>query len=232
MKQTHKVVVIATNEQSRIILNPYNKLTLYNVPQRLAYKDEGRNLYVLSDGGIKDGEWGLNMGNEIVSYKQAINSKEIVKYKIIATTDKSLKYLLKTKDGFSTVESLPSVPESFIKAYIKAYNENNPITEVQLEWNEFVPNDGINLNGGYHKELKTREDNTVIIHQAKLYTREEVINKLKTLAELVEAKGGLDLHNETGIGDSGWDDYEKEIKKYTHPKTYLFNTDKWIEDNL
>lgn len=71
-------------------------------------------------------------------------------------------------------ENLPGISDDFIKAYIKAYNDGKPITEVQLEVEELLP---YNLTKEELTEeaadrlvefkIKTRGDNTVIIHPVK-----------------------------------------------------------------
>ncbi len=141
-----------------------------------------QHLYILSNDEIKEGDWMYNkMDTSIMKYiKVGIENENPNTYgyqKIIATTDKSLKgYNPGLGNLVDWYDEFPSILESFIKTYIKAYNEGNPITEVQLEW------EMINKLSSIRKDnlkLKIREDNTAIIHQAKLYTRENVINIVK-----------------------------------------------------
>lgn len=109
--------------------------------------------------------------------------------KIEATTDDSIaikKDLLSISQGRFTNHYptekiiLPQIPESFIQVYIKAYNEGNPITEVQIELEDNGEEEwfGDNYNGqpGWLEkwEVKTRKDNTVIIHPIKTYSRSDV----------------------------------------------------------
>lgn len=103
------------------------------------------------------------------------NSVELTRHienckKIIATTDLSL--------------SLPLIPESFVEAYVKAEGK---IDEVQIEmsYKGELYNEESTLNT-YHPKL--RDDGTVIVHQSKTYTREEVIALLRIAfdAELEE----------------------------------------------
>jgi len=105
--------------------------------------------------------------------------------KIEATIDSSIKIFGgygsgETHDEAAIYESLPQIPETFIQAYIKAYNEGNPITEVQIELEDNGEEEwfGDNYNGqpGWLEkwEVKTRKDNTVIIHPIKTYSRSDV----------------------------------------------------------
>lgn len=104
---------------------------------------------------------------------------------ILATTDKSLKIYesenLAEASGFSLKTNdiyLPQLPESFIQAYIKAYNEGKQIETVDLEM-EFTEMGGHNIGGGqifgHWNKIKTRPDNTVVCHQSKMYSLEDMI---------------------------------------------------------
>lgn len=132
-------------------------------------------LYILSDDEIKEGDWYFDTETKIIC--KSINNIKVFDCwkKIVATTDKSLKLLqfydLKDNRGeFNTVESLPQLPESFIQAYIKAYNEGKPITEVDLEItckadydkNPEMYGTGMFNSGKFTDIIKTRPDNTVI----------------------------------------------------------------------
>lgn len=126
--------------------------------------------------------------------------------KIEATIDSSIKIFGgygsgETHDEAAIYESLPQIPETFIQAYIKAYNEGNPITEVQLE---------TSYKGELHNEesftntfhVKLRKDNTVIIHPVKTYSRSEVIELLELLRS--------DIPSEYSFGLKDW--IEKNLK--------------------
>lgn len=96
--------------------------------------------------------------------------EEEAKNKIMATSDRSI-----TPIGW--------IPESFVKVYIKAYNEGKPITEVDLEmrtdFSEATKSQMVGFGDDpedftFIPVPKGREDGSVIIHQSKMYSREEV----------------------------------------------------------
>ncbi len=99
-------------------------------------------------------------------------------------TDKSLKVTDLISDKYAIY--IPQIPESFIQAYIKSYNEGKPITEVDLEMEEFTDGNGM-FRSKRLFQPRTRPDNTVIIHQSKMYTREEVIAFAKKYAARCQA---------------------------------------------
>ena len=218
--KTHKVVMLPTEKASDLLLH-----TLTDIKPILYFKQDykGTNgkyqhLYIVSDDEIQRGDWAINSLNEIYQLKKdhfplIING--IKHQKIIATTDKLLYLLKDNKDGFSTTEALPQLPESFIQAYVKAYNAGKPITEVDLE----MENKQVSIN--YHKDLwvdnwvvKTRPDNTVILHQSKLYTKDEIVN-----IHIEIMKIGL-----ISEGEKKWKDkYEPRIRKIAN---------KWISENI
>jgi hypothetical protein len=108
--------------------------------------------------------------------------------KIEATTDTSIaikKDILSINQGrfinhYPTEKRvLPQISESFIQAYIKAYNEGNPITEVNLEMVLVHDLRTGDKSKEFSERIKTRKDNTVIIHPAKMYSRSEVIHLIE-----------------------------------------------------
>lgn len=160
-----------------------------------------QHLYIIANEEIEFGDY--HIATHLLNESEALRSKALAftdqeqldainamggydksgARKVIASTDKSL--------------GLPLIPESFVLAYIKAYNNHKPITEVNLEMYRRGRNsDGIDadLTGGLiiHKEdywvLRVREDNTVIIHQCKNYSNEEVLNLFDNLIIDLENK--------------------------------------------
>ncbi len=171
-----------------------NTGSLEKVSQTLSYNEKWQNpfytpqhLYILSGEEIKKGEY-ITDYNVIVKYIDSgivDPNKSLVKYKkVIATTDKSL--------------GLPLIHDSFLPPFIKAYNEGKQITEVDLETRSVIrvesakqyDFDEIIVDGEFfqfiHMDskfdlnsisfIKTRQDNTVIIHESKKYSKQEVIN--------------------------------------------------------
>jgi len=104
-----------------------------------------QHLYICSTDEIKEGDWYYSKA--IDSIFQAITFPLAMKdaLKIIATTDSSLyiqgdKMEIKQPKGFSQFYSkqLPSVSDSFIQAFIKAYNEGKPIVDVMVEYEQDI----------------------------------------------------------------------------------------------
>lgn len=140
--------------------------------------------------------------------------------KIVATTDKSIGYTDHLISPVPNFCDYPQLPESFIQAYIKAYNEGKPITEVDLEMEEYI-NSAFEYKGkddGLY--IKTRPDNTVIVHQSKMYSREEV-EELCNSAHLA----GRNL----GLGQSY--NYSSE-DGYPNVKSRNEDFNKWKQDHL
>lgn len=185
MKTTKQFrVLMLPTEKVALIESCNNKLKL-NI-DRLKNNEHFTNqhLYIISDEEIKEGDWFINAFNEVYQLKKDFYPLTIngIKYKkIVATTDNSLSP--KIHKGENIDESypkefrdsiLPFIPESFVLAYIKAYNNSSPITEVQLEMEHYnKPENGFSSIHRDYK-IKTRPDNTVIIHQNKMYSRDEV----------------------------------------------------------
>ena len=133
--------------------------------------------------------------------------------KVIASTDPELR--IKTGsyklDGeVRVMESLPQLSKDFIKAYVKAYNEGNPIKKVMVEYEiKKYLKKGVGKYSHpeyYVDEFKLTDNNEVIIHleEEKMYSREEVLDLLSDFAE-------------SEIGP----DYQE-----------ITNLDKFIEENL
>lgn len=210
MKKTFKVVMLPTEKPSKIgLLN--DRLYLFNGKLEDKYPSgsyKNINLYIISDDEIKEGDWVLNKEiNEIYQRKHYNNGKSKLseqEKKIVATTDKSLDVTDHRVSPVPNFCDMPQLPESFTQAYIKAYNEGKPITEVDLEIEYFITVP----QGNYSKEdygyqIKTRPNNTVIIHQSKMYSRDEVL--------ILVASYAIDNHQ-----------ISKEDVKLN----------KWIQDNL
>jgi len=225
-----QVVMLSTNEKAieneDLVLFNNNQLKINNnfcalLPSLNPLKC---NLYFLSDEEIKEGDWYINNGvifraddkfDEGNNPNQNKNNK-----KIISTTDKSLGNVFKVNHGLSNTtgfEPLPQPSESFIKAYIKAYNEGKPITEVLIEY-EFVAKDfTVKSFHEYHKENKGIEylkvnpkDNTITIRKVKdSFNLQELENFL--------VKHYLDIASKNGCN------LGENVRTWTK---------KWIEENL
>lgn len=158
-------------EKASQIVQPLVKLQYYEMP--LLTDGQGRHLYLTSDREIKEGDWCITAYGKLIQFpKEPEFAIEHYK-KIEATTNSSLWYLPTKEQRID--DNIPQIPESFIQAYVKA---NGDIKEVMIEYIEA----NNSFNGVYHEEsgdfIKTRPNNTVIISQSKLYTRDEVIGIL------------------------------------------------------
>lgn len=218
----HKVVMLPTEKASPIIINDKGLLDTcinhgfkeYNINNNYKHTNL-QHLYFTSVEKPKVGEWCICAGAELdEAYPN--NCATVIKYtgeelgvaKIVATTDKEL-HAIKFRGTpieapSKVLKGLKVIPEAFIQAYIKAYNEGKPITTVELEMDEFYcKKDFIEGNTAITYNIKTRDDNTVIVHQAKMYSRDEVIILLN-----------------------------KMINTYPGGHVTQEITDNWIKDNL
>lgn len=122
--------------KSKVVMIPSKKAQigdLYLTSQRntLARCDYGtlhlaygnvRHIYFLSNEEIKEGDWVRNsIGNMV---RADIEDVAQGYPKIIASTDETL--------------GLPKPSASFIEVYVKAHNEQRPITEVMIESDEYA----------------------------------------------------------------------------------------------
>ncbi len=233
-QQTFKVVMLPTEKAENCIAMYHNNKISYTTELLTkAYRDSANikvfQLYIISDDEIKEGDWVYDNYRKVLL--QAIDKANTTFFnmslhrykKIVATTDKSLTKIDKTGIAFETEYLLPQIPESFIQAYIKSYNESKVIEEVDLEIeSEYVKGNYSNIccrckkefmwtdklgfvcNDCANTRIKTRPDNTVIVHQSKMYSRDEVIEILN--------KYNLD---NTG---NNWDEF--------------INVDEWSKEHL
>ena len=190
MKKECNVVMLSTNrkaKQGQLVLNeelPKDKLFIAWID---ATRSLGQNLYITSSDKIKEGDYGIGfaigikrVGKGHFLFKHDGSSKSKLNAickdarKVIATTD-SICLGISSEDGQSRPKfvDIPQIPKSFIDAYVKAYNEGSPIAEVSIEMDAI---ESPSWSGIWKDFVKTRSDNTVIIHQAKVYTREDLIH--------------------------------------------------------
>jgi hypothetical protein len=210
MKKPAQVVMLPTNEKSKLVLSYCNELSI-NWTHDLAKFDDAtyQQIYILSDEEIKEGDWCYGMDG-IFQYKGKINLPDIeLPKKIVTTTDKRLKIgggTGKREDGISI--PLPQPSQSFIEHFVAEYNRGNVITKVMVEY-EMMYRDmtgehkALMLVGTEYPKLKINSDNTINISMPKdSWSREEVI-------ELIQK-------------------YSKECTGWS-----WFETDeKWIKENL
>ena len=130
MWKKHKIIMLPANGKS--ILHKFGDCLDMNAEKQIWHgeaKPIYQHLYILSDEEIKEGDIILTKEYGVWEYRKAPcplpywgNSNGCKK--IIATTDSSL--------------NLPSISQSFVKKYIEEYNKGNIITDVMVEYDEFV----------------------------------------------------------------------------------------------
>lgn len=168
------------------------------------YEDapKGQHLYICSTDEIKEGDWVIVnekylrrvvkvQSNQylVVGVNNAV-FKNVCK-KIIATTDSNLyihgdKMEVKQPKGFSQFYSkqLSTVSNSFIQAYIEAYNEGNPIKEVMVDYQELDVKGNITFeddidNLSYSATPRLRGNEIIITKVKDSWSREELIELIK-----------------------------------------------------
>jgi len=179
---TFRVVMLPTHgtTKSNIILVEGELRLLTNYYEDIC----GQHLYILSDNEIKGGDWCL--GGDRIFHNTVQLDAYINIYKIISSTDKSI---------------APNswIPESFVNAYVKSFNDVKQITEVDLEWDER----GIDT----YSKIGTRPDGSVIIHQSKMYSIAQVVRAMD-----VAHQEGL-LYGQNPKYKSKMQDYYKWIEE-------------------
>jgi hypothetical protein len=169
MKKKVKVLMLPT--EKALVIGETSLITSHNplTGDRLDYG-------FTSDEEIKEGDWFIDNNQLIQAISARIaevsNRKYIKAKKVIATTDRWIggttselecaKHKIATKPFNSCTcfieNSLPKIPESFIKAYVEA---NGEIDEVMVEYEEEA---SYAYSGDTRYVIKTADDNTVIIH--------------------------------------------------------------------
>lgn len=195
MKNTKlmEVIILATKDIKALILrNTYKFTPQHGNPlcltssvkiEQSPLEDRGyeyNHLYIISEitknNYPKINDWYIDDINII---RQSITDElgywmQRKRYKKIeATTDKSLTYHDETPIGENLNglhKQVPQIPQSFIEAYVKAEGK---ISEVLVEMDSCDKEDCNDCCN----QVKTRPDNSIIIHPSKTYTREEVRSK-------------------------------------------------------
>lgn len=224
MYKKHSLILLPVNTKSNIWLR--NGKLEYNCSP--SSKINPHDLYILNDDEIKEGDWVIDIENNILFKVKEQGHSGLLRSetdsfikdacrKVIATnTSLKGKWLQTCFSGEEIYEKLPQIPFLFIQYYIEQYNLGNVITEVEVEYEEkYLYPDG-NLskisrlapNAKPVEILFINEDNTINIKPLKnSWTREEV-TKLCTDA--------------LNYGYNG-------LPKYLTP---FEGMNKWIENNL
>jgi len=192
MEKKTQVVMLPTNKAStrdKMILKSHisGKLMYEQIGITRNTTVETQHLYFLSDEDIKKGDWYVQG-----TLKQATKELEgHILYKVVASTDKSLKLFSAMSLNLETPiynHPFPQINEAFQRVWVDEYNAGTPIEWVNLEYNIVYENSHQSDENGSHQnrhlELKLRADNTVIVRTIKqLFTREEMKAMYKATCE-------------------------------------------------
>jgi hypothetical protein len=158
MKKKLGVVMLPTEKESKLLLSQIDGLVYtdrVNSNGNNLYKPQ--HLYLTSDDEIKEGDRYYIEGADDICYANG-DRPDSEGRKIIATTDKSLsinKHISLDLD----LPSIPRIPSSFIKEFVKA---DGKITEVEADMIECTTALGA-MNGEWVKKPKLTDSNEVII---------------------------------------------------------------------
>jgi len=134
-----KVVMLPTNEKALIYQSKLSKILGIKRDKKIINSRViAQHLYILSDNEIKEGDWYYSylLNSRYIAPKGFTKSKLTnpkSEYKIIASTDPSLNKWIKLNPG-ELLQSLPSIPQSFIEEYVSEYNKENKIEEVMVKY--------------------------------------------------------------------------------------------------
>jgi len=166
-KQTCQVVMLPTTKASQLYLsnNVTKQLEYLNKAQIMRFIDNqpaNQHLYILSNKPININDWAYHKLDGIIIQITPENiDRDIRRFgykKVEASTDKEI-----TPDFL--------IANEFMSVYLDSYNKNNPISEVDLE---MIKLGGTVFTPDEPFVIKTRIDNTVIIHPIKKYSQSEV----------------------------------------------------------
>lgn len=169
-------------KKCKVVILPTEKETLIQLGVTFHKKIPGEfrgtyfHLYILSDEGIKEGDWYYYVdgsGNHIMLCKSSSQVKGIAGYyKIIATTDSSLKIAGELNKYHKDDKYLPQPSDSFIRKYCELGGIDEVM--VEYEYNNHYPMVEFN-----NLKLKVAPDNTITIRPIKnSWNRKEVENLL------------------------------------------------------
>jgi hypothetical protein len=142
-KRARVILLLTEDKHSQLEIDDLSVNKLSYESKQYFHKHP-QHLYIISDDEIKDGDYWINLDNNIINNNISIanfaNNAPSCK-KIIATTDTSLKVITGIV-GSSLGISLPQPSRQFIEKYIEIYNKsdigsnNFNITDVLVEYEE------------------------------------------------------------------------------------------------
>lgn len=189
------VIMLPTNnnlEFPYVAQNVFNKqLTIVNSTFAINCELQNQHLYIISDDQIKEGDWFYSKTNNIINNNYNLFIKRenhIISFKkIIGTTDTSLKIskfshysqdLMKIavyKDYL-----LPQLSQQFIEKYIKFYNKNEVITDVLIDYEDYILQHMFKPQE-YKQRIKINpKNNTITIKKLKNnWNRKEIVELIE-----------------------------------------------------
>lgn len=224
--KTAQVIMLPTDKNIKtkdLVKFPSGKLKVMSDNDMLDYLESESNatksqhLYLVSDDEPKDDDWVMpnNLDNPFNRKPYQFQkspcplpywgSAKTCK-KIIATTDRDL-IPCACKLGYKCDDRrcLPHIPQSFVEAYAKA---NGDIKEVHVEY-EPEPIGG--NNGSVYPityQIKTRPDNTVIVHYSTAAVQSSEDERLETLKNILMRAG---VRQHLNLNNSGYSQVERDI---------------------
>lgn len=118
-------------------------------------------LYILSDDKIEECEYYCSPAGIISKHNGTEKLPDNWK-KIISTTDKSLKIKSEQSGENAWFNPLPQIQQQFIELFITEYNKDNIITEVEVEYEEYLDTTHSD-HGAYKTKILINKDNTINI---------------------------------------------------------------------
>lgn len=167
--------------------NLYNATAVKGVK---SHKDtKFQELYILSNDKIKEGDWTIFNNKKKrtqypLQYSNDIGLPKFLFKKIIATTDKSIRFA--TGEQWPEWEYLPEPSQQFITKYIESYNKGKIITDVLVE---LLSEESYGCDLAYYGLSEpgikiNSKDNTITIKKLKdNCNREEHIINIKKFAK-------------------------------------------------
>lgn len=210
-----KVVMLATDKATQLILNRSNELyipVISEIEVVKGNKELGKfqNLYITSDEEINEGDWYLSkVNNKPCKWTKDYSGTNGYGFKIIATTDKDINEPDKNIKNI-TYALLPEPSKEFIQAYIESYNNGNPITDILVEYEvNVLMEDGDALSNMF--KLKTKKDNTItiVLKEDRLFTYKEMRSKAVDFAYYIHLQK---------LGDCSHEKHKQLFDEYIEPK--------------
>lgn len=196
LKRT-QVMLLPTEQKGNALIFRENQLMWQN--KHSAKNDRKHHitkyfhLYILSDDKIKEGDWFIDLRDKdnlcwediyCAGYGGSPEFANTIGKKIIATTDSSLASG-KGLDSFSGKPNLlPRPSEDFIKVFVEAYNKNDIIKYVDVEYEHSRPGD-CGCRGMVHDSCAWVDD----VYNIKVNSKNEMsIRKIKDTWSREEVK--------------------------------------------